>query len=139
MSAEDLLLPYVETRPAVRFERCLVNDEVLLGISTTVDTSVRPGMARVVLSGELCPATAPTLAAVLDDVTSHEIATIQVDLSAVSFCTSHGVDLLDDARHRMKDGSGNVELVGAHGVVRRVLEASGVPVRLVDSPGQSGT
>lgn len=139
MSAEDLLLSSVETRPAVRFERCLVNDEVLLGISTTVDTSVRPGMARLVLSGELCPATAPTLAAVLDDVVCHEIATIQIDLSALSFCMSHGVDLLDDARHRMKDRAGNLELVGAHGVVRRVLEASGVSVPAVDSPGQSGT
>lgn len=110
---------------APRFERCHVGDEVVFGVSALVDDGIRPDIAHVVVTGDLCPVSAPDLERLLDSLVDDGITEIHVDLSKLDFCTSHGVEVLERTRRRVEDRGGSLQLVAAHGVVRRVLELTG--------------
>lgn len=84
------------------------------------------GAAHVHLIGELCPTSAPVLRSMLGGLVDDGIARIVVDLSELRLCTSHGVDVLDEARIRLADRGGSLRIENAHGVVRTVFEITGL-------------
>lgn len=77
---------------------------------------------RVALAGELCSASAPTLAATLGELARRPGAHVTVDLSALRLLTAAGVSVLVRARHDLASAGGGLRLVGARGVVARVLD-----------------
>lgn len=103
------------------FGRYRANDAVLLGVSAVVADRTRPDVANVVLSGALCAASAATLADMLATLVDDGIAHVTVDLTKLKLCTSHGIDVLLGARRRLEGIGGSLRLVGARGVVSRVL------------------
>lgn len=78
--------------------------------------------ARVHVVGDLGPSTAPVLRRMLDGLVADGISTIVVDMSELRLCTSHGVDVLEDARSRLAARGGSLTVDHAHGVVRKVLD-----------------
>lgn len=137
MSADARLAEESPLR-APRFDRCEVGGRVLLGVSAIVDDPLEPTTSYVVVSGVICAGSASTLAAMLDGVISDGITDLHVDLSSVELCTSHGVDALEDARHRLEARQGSMRIAGARGVVRRVLDVLGVEVDAAPAAGSDG-
>lgn len=82
--------------------------------------------AEIRLSGELCAATTPPVAAVVDRLLALGVADLRFDLRQLRLCTSAGIDLWVDAAARVLPSGGEVRLDGATGVVRRALDAVGV-------------
>lgn len=82
--------------------------------------------ARLGLVGELCPASAPVLASMLDGLVTDGIRTVIVDVSALRMCTSHGVDVLDRSRKLLEGLGGSLSIGGASGAVRTVLDVAGI-------------
>lgn len=78
--------------------------------------------ASMRVRGTLCAVTAPEHARLLDELVEQGYVELRVGLDGLLLCTSHGLDLWDDLQHRLDPVGGHVTLVGATGVVRRVLE-----------------
>ncbi len=112
-----------------RLHRSQVGDRVLLGISAVVDHPADPGVAQVTLVGELCPATVADVAMMFDSLVDDGIHRMHVDLDQLTFCTAAGVSLFEDVGNRLRDRGGALEIVNPRGVVRRVLDVTGLPYR----------
>lgn len=84
------------------------------------------GAARVHLIGDLCPTSAPVLGSMLEGLVDDGISGIVVDLSELRLCTSHGLDVLDEARVRLAERGGSLRIENAHGLVRKILEITGL-------------
>jgi anti-anti-sigma factor len=85
------------------------------------------GVATVVVAGEVDVASGPAVdEAIRAAIATDGVETVLVDLSAVRFLDSSGIALLLRGR-RLADERGVVyRVAGAHGIVLRVLELSGV-------------
>lgn len=100
--------PYLEPNP---YLRCTVADLVEGGH----DASVRIG-------GALCAITADEHSRQLAELVDRGYVQLRIELADLRLCTSDGLDLWDDLQHRLDPLAGRVTLVGATGVVRRVLD-----------------
>jgi anti-anti-sigma regulatory factor len=90
--------------------------------STVGSTDDVAHSASLRLSGELCAITAATHARQIQDLLDLGYVDLRIELDGLVLCTSDGLDLWDDAQHRLGDAGGGLTLSGANGVVRRVLE-----------------
>jgi anti-anti-sigma factor len=108
-------------------DRYVVGDRELLSIHA-VAVGWQPTTAEVVVAGELCPSSSPTLAEVLEALLDDGVGSMHVDVSMVELCTSAGVDALTEVRDRLEAGGGRMTITGARGVVRRVLEITDVGI-----------
>jgi anti-sigma B factor antagonist len=78
------------------------------------------------VSGEIDLATAPSLAAALDDIEVGSGRRVHLDLADVTFLDSSGISVLVECRQRLEDGGAVLVLHRATPTVRRVLEISGL-------------
>lgn len=85
-----------------------------------------PAHVDVALAGELCAGTTPVVAEALRPVLALGNVDVRFELSALSLCTSAGIDLWVDIAARLLVDGGDLRLDGAAGVVRRALDAVGV-------------
>lgn len=85
-----------------------------------------PVHADVRLCGELCATTAPIVTAEVERLLDLGVRDVRFDLHELRLCTSTGIDLWVEAATRVLPRGGDVRLDGAHGVVRRALDAVGV-------------
>jgi anti-anti-sigma regulatory factor len=92
------------------------------GTTATTGPDGRP-RATVQLHGELCATTARLLRAELERLVEDGAVELTIDLTELTLCTSHGLDVFDDI-HRLLHGHrrGQLRLRGARGVVRDVLD-----------------
>jgi anti-anti-sigma factor len=94
------------------------------------------------VAGEIDLATAPILAAALDDVAPEGgIAggkVVRVDMGEVTFLDSSGISVLVESRSRLADAGGHLVLHRTSSQIQRVLEISGLGVLFElesDAPG----
>lgn len=106
-------------------------------LSIAVAGRDRGSDAEVALAGELCAYSAPVLADVLDALVGLGVDHIDVDLSDLTLCTSHGVVVFERTQRRLAP-HGVFHLNEPFGIVRRVLQVLGVPFNDgVDTRGSS--
>ncbi|MFN2590476.1 MAG: STAS domain-containing protein [Actinomycetota bacterium] len=106
-----------------------------------VSSSQQGPMLVVRVSGELDVSTAPILQRELDRVAEQSPAAIRLDLSALRFMDSTGLQLvLSMASRAQQDGRG-LELVRGTHSVQRVFQVAGLEERLtfVDPEGGDGS
>jgi anti-anti-sigma factor len=98
----------------------------------TVTLSVRPGGGEpptVIAAGDVDLDTAPLLhAALITAVDRHR--RVRCDLSGVTFFSAAGVSALLAGRRRAGENGSRLEVRGAHGITRRVLEITGLETLL---------
>ncbi len=78
--------------------------------------------AVVHLSGELCAYTVPRLRTLLDELLVLGTTSVVVDMAQLRFCTSHGINLLDEVQRQLAVAGGCLRIRGASGIVRKVLD-----------------
>jgi anti-sigma B factor antagonist len=91
-----------------------------------VDTITEGERVRLVVSGELDLLAAPHLRSALLEAGRHDGATIDLDLSAVTFIDSTGISVILQAWQRANAAGGRLVLGAASPVVARVIEATGL-------------
>ncbi|MGH3307714.1 MAG: STAS domain-containing protein [Nocardioides sp.] len=84
------------------------------------------GHTIVWVRGEIDLATAPGLMRELSVAVGADNCRVIVDLTHVTFMDSTGLNALVSARRRADAGNGEVRLVGASGMVRKVLRITGL-------------
>ena len=84
------------------------------------------GYTVVWVRGEIDMATAPALLGALAEPVRAQQCRVVVDLTDVTFMDSTGLNALVLARSRANAGSGEVRLVGASGMLRKVLRITGL-------------
>jgi len=94
-------------------------------VQTTVDTDER-GVTRLLVAGEIDMQVAPRLTEAIGGLLRDGHDRVVVDLSGVTFLDSSGLASLVDGYHQAKDGRATYRVSGAHGIVLRVLDVSGV-------------
>ena len=94
-------------------------------MQTTVDTNER-GLTRLLVAGEIDMQVAPRLTEAIGDLLRDGHDRVVVDLSAVTFLDSSGLASLVDGYHQAKQEQATYRVCGAHGIVLRVLDVSGV-------------
>lgn len=96
----------------------------VLGMTVVVGDPYHPDLVRIALSGELSRQSAAQLEALVDGLIGAGV-TVRLNLYDLSLCTSRGVAALERIRDRLEALGGSLELVGAHDVVRGVLDIAG--------------
>jgi anti-sigma B factor antagonist len=84
------------------------------------------GQARLSMAGEIDLLTAPVLVEEAGEQLGRSPSALVLDLSQVTFCDSAGVAALVRIYHRATGAGIELTLRGATGMVRHVLEISGV-------------
>jgi anti-anti-sigma factor len=80
----------------------------------------------VVLQGELDMATAPALAAELDQACNAHLASLLVDAASLSFCDSSGIALLTRTLKHCEESGIGFRIVGLRGIARKAFEVTGM-------------
>lgn len=86
-----------------------------------VRSAVADGAALIVVAGEIDCDTANQLQQVFDDCLSRRLDTVEVDLSAVSFCDCAGLNVLLRARSRAIDAGARFRLLARSRQVSRLF------------------
>lgn len=89
---------------------------------TVLPLDSRAGSASMRMAGALDAWTAADHARQLDVLLDEGYVELRIELDELVLCTSDGLDLWDDVQHRLDPVGGHLTLVGATGVVRRVLD-----------------
>jgi anti-anti-sigma factor len=79
----------------------------------------------LLIEGELDLSTAPSLRACIDSVDPH-IPTLAIDMREISFLDSTGLGLLAGTHHALSTDGRRLELRGARGHTRKLLEVTGL-------------
>jgi anti-sigma B factor antagonist len=83
----------------------------------------QPGSIRVVVSGEIDMATAATFQQCTDQAFAGEGgSSVVIDLSDCDYIDSSGLRILNRAARLSADGQRTLTVVGARGIVRRVIQ-----------------
>ncbi len=89
-----------------------------------------PGMVRLALHGELDLATADLagrhIAVALDTIPAGGPPLLVLDVAGLTFCDSAGIDVLLGGRAGAQAREVDFRVVGARGIVRRSMAATGV-------------
>jgi anti-sigma B factor antagonist len=86
-------------------------------------TQSESGKTRTVrLEGSCDLATAPTLKAALQPLCPPDVDRLIIDMAKLEFIDSTGLGVILGAMRRLREGGGTLEITGATGIVRRVLE-----------------
>ena len=92
-----------------------------------ITSNLADGVAVLALEGELDLATADQLITAVSDVlTGSSPHTLVIDLKAISFCDSAGIRALVFAHKEARDAAAAMRITNESGIVRRVLEITGV-------------
>jgi anti-sigma B factor antagonist len=96
-------------------------------VQATVSSHTAGGVTNLAVTGEVDLTVGPLLERAINSaVAADGVTAVQVDLSAVQFLDSSGIGLLVRGR-RMADARGvGYQVRGARGMVRQVLEMTGV-------------
>jgi anti-sigma B factor antagonist len=84
------------------------------------------GYTVVEVAGEIDLASAPELRTCLHQTINAGSRQLVVDLRQVDFIDSMGVGVLVGAHRRLRDHDGSLQLVGADGLVLRILRLTGL-------------
>lgn len=82
--------------------------------------------AIVRLTGDLDKLTAPLLRQALSQLFAEGRVEVVIDAGKLDFCDSSGLWVLVEHQHRVSAHAGSLGLVGVHGVLRRVLDVTGL-------------
>ncbi|MEX2394995.1 MAG: STAS domain-containing protein [Actinomycetota bacterium] len=86
-------------------------------------TQSESGKTRTVrLEGSCDLATAPTLKAALQPLVPPDVESVVLDLAKLEFIDSTGLGVVLGSMRRLREGGGTLEITGAAGIVKRVLE-----------------
>jgi anti-anti-sigma factor len=96
-----------------------------VGSSLQVDASEHDAVAVVLLSGDLDLDSAPQLRDALDRLVVRGCRDVVVDVSRLHFCGAVGLGILVATAQGLPSGGG-LTLVGATGMLRRLLHVTGV-------------
>ncbi|MGV9302501.1 MULTISPECIES: STAS domain-containing protein [unclassified Nonomuraea] len=91
-----------------------------------VEVERSTGAAVVRLEGDLDKLTASVLDHHLSQLLEEGVHTIVVDTAGLDFCDSSGLWVLIDHLRHVRERGGSLRLTGVHGVLRRVLEVTGL-------------
>jgi anti-sigma B factor antagonist len=84
------------------------------------------GGVRLAVAGEVDVCTANRLHEALTTALDARPSTVVVDLAEVTFIDSSAITALMTARRRASAGGGTLTVINGNGIVRRVLEVTGV-------------
>jgi anti-sigma B factor antagonist len=122
--ALPLLLAWEVSVSTASMTHTLANpEEGLLRLSVSRPTS---SATVVVIAGELDAATAPRLAAFLNNRLASTVTILVLDLSAVSFLGSAGLGVLIHARQRATAAGCDLHLITGTHCVDRALQITGI-------------
>lgn len=108
-------IPFVEA--TAHFDQ--LEEEPHLSIQFSMDDEEIGDARRIHLRGELDVASAPSAKARLEELVG---CALEMDLSSLSFIDACGVAALVSAKSRFSKEGDYLRIVGAHGLVRRVLK-----------------
>ncbi|MFD1934824.1 STAS domain-containing protein [Nonomuraea mangrovi] len=91
-----------------------------------VEVERSPGAAVVRLEGDLDKLTASVLDERLSHLLAEGVHTFVVDASGLEFCDSSGLWVLIEHLRHVRERGGSLRLTGVHGVLRRVLDITGL-------------
>ncbi|MFF0865285.1 STAS domain-containing protein [Nonomuraea sp. NPDC003560] len=91
-----------------------------------VSTRSHAGCALVAIAGEIDLYTAPHLQAEFTRLLQDEPSRVVIDMSAVDFCDSTGMNVLLSALKRMKERGGVLEVAAPRPAVRKILQVTGL-------------
>ncbi|GAA2410123.1 STAS domain-containing protein [Nonomuraea africana] len=92
----------------------------------TVVVERSAGAAIVRLRGDLDKLSAPVLRDQLVLLHDERVHTIVVDATELAFCDSSGLWVLIEHQRLVREHGGDLRLTGVHGVLRRVLDVTGL-------------
>jgi anti-anti-sigma factor len=96
-------------------------------VGVSISTQRRDQTAIVGVAGEVDLAAGPALeTSIMSAFADQDIDTVLVDLSAVTFLDSSGISVLLKGRRVADERAVNYRVVGADGIVRKVLDLTGV-------------
>ena len=111
-------------------------------VELKVSTLFQGEHAIVALAGEIDLYTAPRLQSELAAaLASGDPARLVVDMSAVEFCDSTGMNVLLAAHRRVQEQGGDLELAAPRATVRKILQVTGLETvfTVVDDPAEPGS
>jgi anti-sigma B factor antagonist len=81
------------------------------------------GSSRTIRLGGSCDlATAPNLRQTLQTLVPPDVMEVDLDVADLEFIDSTGLGVVLGAMRRLREGGGTLRIVGAQGIVKRVLE-----------------
>ncbi|MEU6713839.1 STAS domain-containing protein [Nonomuraea purpurea] len=91
-----------------------------------VSTRSHAGCALVAITGEIDLYTAPQLQSEFTRLLQDGPSRVVIDMSAVDFCDSTGMNVLLSALKRMKEQGGALEVAAPRPAVRKILQVTGL-------------
>ncbi|MEU4510821.1 STAS domain-containing protein [Nonomuraea wenchangensis] len=91
-----------------------------------VSTRSHAGFALVAVTGEIDLYTAPHLQSEFTRLLQEGPNRVVIDMSAVDFCDSTGMNVLLSALKRMKEQGGTLEVASPRPAVRKILQVTGL-------------
>ncbi|MEW9555984.1 STAS domain-containing protein [Nonomuraea sp. NPDC050783] len=91
-----------------------------------VSTRSHAGCALVAVTGEIDLYTAPHLQSEFTRLLQEGPSRVVIDMSAVDFCDSTGMNVLLSALKRMKEQGGTLEVASPRPAVRKILQVTGL-------------
>lgn len=106
----------------------------------SVDVERGEGASAVVyLCGELDKLTVPMLRERLSELVAAGYDTIVVDAEGLTFCDSSGLWVLIESQRTVRERGGSLRLTRVHGVLRRVLDVTGLSAAFPTDPSHVPT
>ncbi len=96
------------------------------------DSLAASGELRLAVQGEIDLAAHESLLSEIMQAVKGPVTSVEVDLSGVSFVDSGGVGVLVNGYHTAREAGCGYRIVNAQGMVRQVLEITGVLAALSD-------
>ena len=93
-----------------------------------LDLAVEPGpVARISLTGDLDPSTAPLLEAAVDELVADDgVERVELDLGGLAFIDSSGLRVFVTAREALSQRGAALALCNPSGNTRRLLDITGL-------------
>lgn len=91
-----------------------------------VEVERAPRAALVRLEGDLDKVSAPAFRKCLAGLAEEGCVEVVVDTAGLAFCDSSGLWVLVEHQRTLTRMGGTLQLTGVHGVLRRVLEVTGL-------------
>jgi anti-sigma B factor antagonist len=95
-------------------------------VELKVSTRSHAGCALVSVTGEIDLYTAPHLQSEFTRLLQDGPSRVVIDMSAVDFCDSTGMNVLLSALKRMKEQGGALEVAAPRPAVRKILQVTGL-------------
>jgi anti-sigma B factor antagonist len=95
-------------------------------VELKVSTRSHAGHALVVIAGEIDLYTAPQLQSEFTRLLQEGPGRVVIDMSAVDFCDSTGMNVLLSALKRLKERGGTLEVAAPRPAVQKILQVTGL-------------